>query len=206
MLFKSLVDLLDNLVHEFNHAINSYNYGIKEVEQYLYLRTGLTYGIYHKEDLSFIKKDPSFILEEIINTKQTEDIINVIKNFDLTNTTIANTIYAINSETAHQYNSNSYYLEGHICKGILNNKTFIRTLENLRLAGEVYDIGHWFNDITDQKGSYDELIHLLNKIYQLEIEYSNKKIFRRHLLHKIKDVSNKVQEIIEKFNTNVNYR
>lgn len=202
----SLVDLLDNLVHEFNHAINSYNYGIKEVEQYLYLRTGLTYGIYLKKDLSFIKKDPSFMLEEIINTKQTEEIINIIKSFDLTNTTIANTIYAINSETAHQYNSHSYYLEGYICKEILNNKTFIRTLENLRLKGEVYDIEDWFDAITDQKGSYEKLITLLHKIYQLELAYSNKKLFKRRLIYRIKSASNEVCEIIERFNTNVNYR
>ena len=31
-----------------------------------------------KNTLKFVKKDPSFILEEIINTKQTEDIINRI--------------------------------------------------------------------------------------------------------------------------------
>lgn len=202
----SLVDLLDNLVHEFNHAINSYNYEIKEEENYLYLRTGLTYGIYQKQDLSFIKKDPSFILEEIINTKQTEDVINIIKSYDLSNSTITNTIYAINGETAHQYNSNSYYLEGYVCKEILNNKTFIRTLENLRLVGEVYNIGHWFDDITNQKGSYDELINLLYRIYQLEIEYSNKKMFKGYLLKKIKDISNKVNQIIERFNINVNYR
>ena len=62
----SLIDLLDNLVHEFNHAINSYLNEIKVTNKYLYIRTGLTNIIYRKEDLSFIKKDNSFILEEII--------------------------------------------------------------------------------------------------------------------------------------------
>lgn len=202
----SLVDLLDNLVHEFNHAINSYNNEIKVTNKYLYLRTGLTYRIYKKADLSFIKKDPSFMLEEIINTKQTEDIINIIKSFDQNNPAISNTIYAINSETAHQYNSNSYYLEGYICKKILNNKTFIKTLENLRLTGDIYDINKWFDDIIGKDGSYKELISLLNETYNLEIEYSARKFFKSITLVKIKDTSRKIMHIVETFNNNVNYR
>ena len=50
-----LIDLLDNLVHEFNHAINSYINEIKETKNYIYLRTGLTYRIFRKDDLSFVK-------------------------------------------------------------------------------------------------------------------------------------------------------
>ncbi len=202
----SLVNLLDNLVHEFNHAINSYNNEIKVGKRYLYLRTGLTYRIYKKENLSFIKKDPSYMLEEIINTKQTEDVINIIKGFDQNNSAISNTIYAINSETSHKYNSNSYYLEGYICKKILENKTFIKTLENLRLTGEIYDIDKWFDDITGKLGSYKELISLLNETYNLEIEYSNRKFFRSVTLGKIKDTSRKIMRIVETFNNNVNYR
>lgn len=202
----SLVDLLDNLVHEFNHAINSYNNEIKVTNNYLYLRTGLTYRIYNKADLSFIKKDPSFMLEEIINTKQTEDIINIIKSFDQNNPAISNTIYAINSETSHQYNSNSYYLEGYICKKILNNKTFIKTLENLRLTGNIYDISKWFDDIIGKDGSYKELISLLNETYNLEIEYSTRKFLKSITLGKIKDTSRKIMHIVETFNSNVNYR
>ena len=60
---NSLVDLLDNLVHEFNHALNSSINEIKITKNYLYLRTGLTYRVYKKEDLSFIRKDKSYLLE-----------------------------------------------------------------------------------------------------------------------------------------------
>ncbi len=203
---NSLVDLLDNLVHEFNHAINSSINEIKITKNYLYLRTGLTYRVYKKEDLSFIRKDKSYLLEEIINTKQTEDIINIIKKFDSTNKSISNTIYAINSETASKYNSNSYYLEGYVCKKILTNKTFIKTLETLRLNGEVYDISKWFDDITGKQGEYKELINLLNEVYDLEIEYSNRKYFKIFTLNKIKDASNKIMRIVDTFNNNVNFR
>ena len=202
----SLVDLLDNLVHEFNHAINSHTNEILEKKNYLYLRTGLTFRVYKKQDLSFVRKDPSYILEEIINTKQTNDIINIIKSFKPNNQEIDNTIYAINSETSHKYNSNSYYLQGYICKQILENKTFINTLENLRIAGEVYDINNWFDNIIGKEGSYKELIHLLNEIFELEIEYTKRKMFKSLLIGKIKDESLKVMRIVETFNNNVNFR
>ena len=198
----SLIDLLDNLVHEFNHAINSYTNEIKETKNYIYLRTGLTYRVFKKDDLSFIKKDKSFILEEIINTKQTSDIINIIKDFDSND----NTIYAINSETNSTYKSNSYYLQSYVCKEILENKTFISTLENLRINGEVYDIEKWFDDIVGKENTYKELISLLEEVYNLEIEYTKKKWFKTFTINKIKDVSNKIMRIVDKFNNNVNFK
>ena len=201
-----LVNLLDNLVHEFNHAVNSYNNEIKVTKNYIYLRTGLTYRLYDKNTLEFIRKDSSHLLEEIINTKQTEEIINIIKSFDGNNRNISNTIYAINNETSHKYNSNSYYLESRICRQILENRTFINTLANLRIVGDVYEISSWFDNIIGREGSYKELIRLLNDIYRLEREYSDRKLFKSITLGKIKDVSRQIMNIVETFNNNVNYR
>ncbi|MCI8568450.1 MAG: hypothetical protein HFJ11_00535 [Bacilli bacterium] len=202
----SLIELLDNLIHEFNHAINSYNNEIKVTKNYIYLRTGLTYRIYKKGDLSFVKKEASYILEEIINTKQTEDIINIIKTFDSSNSFFSNTIYAINNETNFNYKSKSYYLGSFVCKKILSNKTFIKTLENLRITGEIYDIDKWFDNIVGKNNSYNELIVFLNDIYNLEVEYSKKKFFKSLILNKIKLISSKIIKIVEMFDNNVNYR
>ena len=202
----SLIDLLDNLVHEFNHAVNSYRDEIRVTKNYIYLRTGLTYRVYKKDPLSFVRKDASYLLEVIINTKQTEEVINIIKSFDFENRDISNTIYAINNETDHKYNSNSYYLESYACKQILENRTFINTLANLRLVGEVFNITKWFDDITGQEGSYKELISLLNKIYDLEKEYIDRKLFKSLTLGKIRETSRKIMRIVETFNNNVNYR
>lgn len=201
----SHIDLLDNLVHEFNHAVNSYINEIKETKKYLYLRTGLTYRIYYKNTLDFIKKDPSYLLEEIINTKQTEEIIDIIKSFK-NNDEISNTIYAINSETSSRYNSNSYYLESYACKQILNNKTFINTLSNLRINGEIYDIPAWFDNITGEEGSYRNLINLLNEIYELEAEYSKKKFFKKITILKIRTTSQKIMNIVKTFDNNIVYK
>ncbi len=201
-----LVNLIDNLVHEFNHAVNSYVNEIKETKKYIYLRTGLTYRIYNKENLTFIKKDPSYILEEIINTKQTEEVINIIKSFNKTNKEISNMVYAINGETSHKYSSNSYYLESTICKQILENRTFINTLANLRVNGEVYNIDKWFDDITGNEGSYKELNRLLNEVYSLEIEYTNKKLLKGLILNRIRDRSREIMRIVKKFDRNVTFR
>ena len=57
-----------------------------------------------------------------------------------------------------------------------------------------------------QKDSYKYLIELLNKVYDLEIEYTNKKLFKTFTLSKIKDTSKKIMYIVTKFNNNVNFR
>ncbi|MBQ6135523.1 MAG: hypothetical protein IJI60_04320 [Bacilli bacterium] len=201
-----LVDLLDNLVHEFNHALNSYKNEIRTTKNYIYLRTGLTCRIFQKSNLQFVKKQNSYILEEIINTHQTSDIINIIKGIKSENRDIQNTIYAINSETESTYSSNSYYLQSYICKEILNNRTFIATLENLRLTGEVYDIEKWFDNITGEEKSYQILNQSLEEVYTLEEKYAEQKLWKSFTLRKIRFVSQRILRIVELFNNNVNFR
>ena len=201
-----LVDLLDNLVHEYNHAINSYMNEIKTTKNYIYLRTGLTCRIFQKSDLKFVRKQNSYILEEIINTKQTSDIINIIKSIKSEDRDIQNTIYAINSETESTYLSDSYYLQSYICKEILNNRTFITTLEKLRITGEVYDIEKWFDDITGEEKSYRLLNQLLEEVYRLEEKYTNQKLGRGFTLRKIRTTSQKILRIVKQFDNNVNFR
>ena len=201
----SLINLLETLVHELNHAINSYNNTIKVTNKYICLRTGLTHLIYDKNTLEPIKKDNSYILEEIINTKQTDDVINIIKGFDKNNSLISDTIFSINGETPTIYISESYYLEGYICKEIINNRTFIRTLENLRLSGEIYNVSSWFDNIYGKEGTYKEMISLLIQIIELERSLSSKKLFKKQIIFKIRSYSKRVMEIINKFNDNSIY-
>ena len=85
-------------------------------------------------------------------------------------------------------------------------KTFISTLENLRINGEVYDINNWFDNIIGTEGSYKEFITLLNDVFDLELEYSRRKVFKSILLGKIKDESLKIMRIVDTFNNNVNFR
>lgn len=200
-----LVNLLDSLVHEFNHAVNSYNNETKIDSEYLYLRTGLTYSIYDKNSLKPIKKDDSYVLEEIINTRQTESIIDIIKGFDINNNLIGNTIYSINSEVSNKYNSMAYFYESSISKRILNNRTFISTIENLRINGSINDIEGWFDNIIGEVGNYKTFISLLKKILDMEMELVNVKYFKRFKINKIKDISRKLIDICNTFDNNTNY-
>lgn len=199
----SLVNLLDNLVHEFNHAINSYKKEITIKNNILYIRTGLTYITYTIPILTPKEKLPSYILEEIINTKQTETIIDTIKNYtDTSLDFIANTIYALNNETQTNYKSNAYYLETHLLNKLISNKTFFYTLENLRIEGNIEDIEYWFNNITQIKNSYNSMINTLNQIINLELKLSKTKYLKNHYISKIKSLSKDIFYIIDTFNDN----
>jgi len=203
----SLVQLLDNLVHEFNHAINSYNHEIKIDNNIFTLRTGLTHISYSINNLTPLQKENTHILEEILNTHQTEQIINLIKTYhDPTNELINNTIYSINNETLKNYTSKSYYLENLLMKQILENKTFISTLNNLRLTGDINNIEEWFNNITNQKDSYQKLNNYLQEIMNLEQKLITQKLFQSITINKIKKYISLVLDIINTFNQNCNYK
>jgi len=57
-----------------------------------------------------------------------------------------------------------------------------------------------------KKGKYRELIDLLYEVYNLEIEYSKRKYFKKMVLSKIRDNYRSIVRIIETFNDNVIFR
>lgn len=202
-----LMQLLDNLVHEFNHAINSIQNEIIR-EKNILIRTGINYN-YFDSNLKFIKKGDEIILEEVINTKQTEMIIDIIKNFnnyDINNTIVNNTLYSIYHSIDSNYRSNSYLLETMICRKLLENKTFLSTLETLRFEGEVSEIHNFFDTIVGKDGSLSELCVYLNKILELQKSLINTKLFKFIKINKIKEYNNKSLEIVERFNKNTIYK
>ena len=203
----SLIQLLDNLVHEFNHAVNSYAQEIIINNNILSLRTGLSCANYSLPTLTPLKKDSSYVLEEILNTNQTEQIINIIKTYnDPTNIEINNTVYSINNETDKNFTSKSYYLENLLFKKILQNKTFISTLNNLRITGNIVDIEYWFNNITNIPNSYQLLNKYLETLLMLEKKLITARFFKFITINKIKDNISKVLDIINTFDQNCNYK
>lgn len=198
---NSLLEFIDSLVHEFNHAINSHHKKYKIDNDYLYLRTGLTYGIFNISTAEYIQKDPSYVLEEILNTKQTEEIIDIIKTMDPENILIGSAIYSINSETNTNYKSQAYLLEGYICKQILDNKTFLTTLSNLRLNGNIEEINAWFDSICGKDGSYKLFISYLNEILDLEVKLSHSIFLKNIYVMKIRNLMNKVTSLITLFDS-----
>lgn len=203
-----LMQLVDNLVHEFNHAINSMQNEIK-IGDFISIRTGIAYNYYDKNRLTFVKKSDEIILEEVINTKQTEliiDIINSFSNYNITNYTVQTTLYSIYHSIDRNYRSNSYLLGSYVCTKLLENKTFFSTLEILRFDGDVTHINDWFNDIVGDNNSLTKLLDYLNQIMILYKKLSNRKIFRNYKINKIRKINTKAMQIVDKFNQNTIYK
>ncbi len=207
----SYIDLIDELVHEFNHAINCFNKEIKQDLKYIYLRSGLCYTAY---DLKTLKKREdirdNLVLEEVINTKQTEEIIDIIKTlstYNIHNEEIKNTLLAINNEIkTNNYKSNAYYFQSYICTLLMQNKTFVATLENLRFVGNIDNVDEWFDDIVDIQNGYKRLSELLEEILKLEEELVSKKHFKKKIMNKIKGKTKEVLEIVKLFDDNTIYK
>lgn len=206
---KPLMELLDNIVHEYNHAINSMINGIKWDDTYIYLRTGLMYIKYNKNDYSDNGKDDSYILEEIINTKQTEDIIDIINSFNkynIINVGIETTLHNISKFINNNYNSEAYMLQSTLCKELMNNKTLISVLSNMRFLGNVDEIPYFFDNITGIEDSYNILIKLLNESVKLEEEFGKIKFFKKRKIRKILRIYNQAKYIVDTFNSNYHFK
>ena len=207
----SLIELIDNLVHELNHAVNSITNEIKWDDAVVSIRTGLSYIDFYKEDITKVKtRSKDIILEEIINTKQTENIIDIINSFNeykIDDTEFSNTLYALKHDIdTSGYKSNAYYFQAYICKELMKNKTFIPTVENLRFKGNIEDIGKWFDGITGISGSYKKLINLLDDILKKELELSKTKFFKKIKVNNIMSKSKEVLDIIKIFDNNCIYK
>lgn len=204
-----MISLLDSLIHEFNHAVNSYNNNLNYDDNYVYIRTGLCNFIYSRDSLNFIKKDKAYILEEVLNTKQTEEIINIIhsfKKYKFKNPKINTAIYILDNHINKSYVSESYQIENLFLKELISNKTFISTLSNLRLKGEIKYIADWFDDITGIKNSYNELIDILYKLSNVESKTFKFKFMEKRWRRNISSLYQRELEIINIFNKNCNFK
>lgn len=204
----SLMQMIDNLVHEFNHAINSMKNEML-VDDTIRIRNGLVYHYFDKENLSYLRKNEFTLLEEVINTKETEMIIDIIRSFStytFTDSSINTTLYSIYHSVDSNYHSNSYLLESIICCKLLDNKTFSSTVESLRFNGEIDELTHFFDGITGKDGSLIELVHCLEGVTKLQLELVNTKWFKKYKINKIKDINTKALKIIKLFDQNTIYK
>lgn len=206
----SLPGLIDDIVHEFNHAINSINNEITSDDKYVYVRTGLSSLIYNKDSLSFIEKSKENTLEEILNTTDTEELIDIINSFgkyNIENVELSNMLYALKNEIkGDKYESDAYSYQKTICNILISNKTFTPTIKNLRFKGYISDIPNLFDDVIGEKGSYDKLNKALTEMHDLIIKYSNSKLFKKMILSKIRDKTDIVTKLIKEYDNKCIFR
>ena len=199
------IDLIDSVVHEFNHAVNSMINEIVITNSEIKLRTGLSYLIYSEKNS---KKTDSYLLEEIINTKQSEEIISIIYNFKYNGNDeeIRNLLDTIIREKKHEkYISSAYSIFMQCCNKLLENKTFMKTVEIYRLNGDVNYIEKWFDDISGESGQLNNLISLLIKLEQLINKYE-KTFFKNRIKLKILNIMNQINKISEDFSLSTVYK
>ncbi len=153
--------------------------------------------------MSFITKSKEVVLEEILNTAQTEEVINIIKSFSkyvINNSELSTTLYSLNKELGEKdYNSDAYQYQKYICENLINNKTFTPTINNLRFKGMIEDIPTLFDNVIGEEGSYIKLNKMLTEMHDLIIKYSEKRFFKNRYLNKIKSISSDVTRIIEDY-------
>lgn len=203
----TLVDLMDSIIHEFNHAVNSVKNEMKIGTDEISLRTGLSYINFYKYDMQKVKsKSKDIALEEVINTTQTEAIINIINsfnNYNINNEEIKNALYSIKQEVSVEgYKSKAYFFQSYICKELLKNRTFMPTIEYLRYNGNVEGIEAWFDDIVNVPKGYQKLITLLDEILKDEDALNKNPLFPKYKMNNIIAKSKSVLEIIQTFDKN----
>jgi hypothetical protein len=206
----SLTSLIDSIVHEYNHAINSINNEIIYDDKFVKVRTGLSYLIYDRKTLRFIEKSKESYLEEVINTEQTEEIINIINSFNsfkIDNMEFNNMLFALKNEIrVDKYTSNAYYFQSYICDELMKNKTFTPTISNLRIKGFVDSIPNLFDDVIGKEGSYKYLNSLLEEVYNLEIKYMKSGIFKKIILNKLRSKAFEVIDLINDYDNKCIYK
>ena len=200
---SSLSLILDNFIHEFNHAVNSVNNEIILSKDIIKVRTGITTLNYNRDDMTFIGKSDETVLEELLNTAQTEEIINIIKSFNkfnIDNSELSNALFSIKQELGTKdYVSSAYNYQKKICEELINNKTFTPTVNNLRFKGLIEDIPELFDNIIGEKGSFEKLNTILTDMYHMIIKYTNSTLFKNRYLNKIKGYTNDLTRLIEEY-------
>ena len=204
----NVLELFDCIVHEYMHAINSKINFFKKENDIIYIRTGLSYVLYDM-DYRLIGKNKKYILEEIINTKETELFVNMINDleFDFTlDEEVYNLVNSLKRMVMDGYKTKAYILQMHICRLIVDNRSFYNTIVNFRFKGEIDAIDRWFDSFTGVEGSYNILNNELVNIFELSKLYDSKRWFKRKIVRKIRAGNDKVQAILKNFDKGSLYR
>ena len=205
-----LINMLDNIIHEYNHAINSINYEISYDDEYVKVRTGLSYILYDKKTLKPLKKSKEVALEEIINTTQTSEIINIINSFnkeEIDNIEFNNVLYSLKNDIGKDiFESEAYGYDSLITKELIKNKTFYPTITKLRYKGLIEDIPSLFDNVIGKDGEYKRLNELLTEIHNLEYKYMDATLFKNRILNEIRNKSRMVLNLINDYDNKCIYK
>lgn len=149
------------------------------------------------------------VLEEILNTIQTEEILKIILTFKehkIKNDVINNLIYSLNRELDSKFMSKAYFLETFVIRKLAQNVTFISTLQKMRFSGYDFNVEKWFDSITGIKGSLKMLCNKLEELQYLESKLGKGVFLKNWTKYKITIKFREIQKITNLFSTNCIYK
>ena len=158
--FYDMIELIDTVVHEYNHLLNSLNKPIVDIDSKIYLRCGLRLTSFDE------KNNPvyNYNIEEGMNVLQTMQIVNKIlyfSNFSIKDKKLADILNHIKNS---DYNSKGHGYESviNLIGPLYQNSSFKSLVNSTRITGNVKT----FSDYFDRKtygGAYNELCSSLDK-------------------------------------------
>ena len=161
------LSFLENMVHEYLHAFNSYRNSHHADNTFLCLRTGLSNSVFDKDTLKFIKHDSSLLLEEVLNTKESEKLIQLLLEQNSTLADVSIVLSSMKQEINGDFHALGYRLPLLLVEKLITNSSFYHQALFYRLNGEIENFGMWFDSITNVDGSYKKFNQLLTKIVDL---------------------------------------
>jgi len=157
-------ELLEFITHELNHILSSINNTFTYTEDSIYFRYGL-----FKTKIGKDNDETGRILNEIINTLQTEDIIKIIidlKKYKINNPKFNNALNSIiTTLDSKKYVASGYETFVNLYRPLFSNQEFKSTINKCILDGNIEDLE---KKINTQLGnhSYTRMNLLLDSLYQ----------------------------------------
>ena len=154
--------LLEYLTHELNHILTSINKTFTYNKDNIYFR----YGLFTTNLKSNNKKENGKIFNEIINTLETEDIINQIiklRKDKITNTKFNNALRILD-RVKTKYTATGYEPFVNLYRSLYRKKDIKNLINQAMLDGNIDKIEKEFNSKLNNT-SYKEMISLLDNLY-----------------------------------------
>lgn len=177
---NDLNDLLDEVVHEYNEAINTYNNELDIDNNQVVARRGLELKVMTKR----LKTNKIFntLLEEVINAYQSEEILSLLKDDDFNIENNVNTV--------------KYRKESFLIKDLLNNSSFMKSLNQARLTGNIKEFEQTIYDKFKVKNFLFKLNNLLEESNSLEKSFKKKEIFKFIIKRKLEVNRDRINNLI----------
>ena len=156
------LQLLEYLTHELNHILSSLRNTFTKTNNGIYFR----YGLFKTNLSTPNKKESGRIFNEIINTLETEDIINQLielRKYKIYNHKFLDALKMLDT-IKEQYTATGYEPFVNLYRPLYNKKPFRDLIDKSMLEGNIESIEKEINTKLENS-SYPEMISELDKLY-----------------------------------------